>query len=905
MNKSADKLLFKSDDVPSNNNLSSPSQAPVQPASQDPEAWKVMVIDDDRSTHDVTSLVLEDFSFEGRKLQILNGYSGEDVRRMMSEHPDTAVLLLDVVMETEHAGLDAVKYIRDQLKNHFVRIILRTGQPGQAPEDEVITHYDINDYKDKSDLSSVKLNTAMVVALRSYQDLKKIHKLATSNDSLEQLVKERTVALAETNQQLKDEVQQRTDSEAQLAEAQRLARIGSWVWDASTEKMTWSDQIYRILGLDISKDVGSYALFLNSIHPDERNAVEETHKKTIKNKAPFFNIEHRIIKPDGSQLYVCQQGEIYLDSNGQIQGITGTLQDITERRIAEESMRKLSLAVEQTADSILITDRKGVIEYVNPAFEETTGYSKAEILGKNPNILKSNGQNEVFYKRMWNTILAGEVFSDVVINKRKDGSLYYEEKTITPQKNSQGVITHFISSGKDISERMESQQKLQHLAHHDSLTGLPNRMLFQDRLHQAIPRMGWHKRHIGILFIDLDRFKRINDTLGHDVGDLLLCDAAERFSQCVREGDTVARLGGDEFAIILNDLASKNDINPVAEKIIESLSQPFMINNNELFISASIGISMFPEDGRDNKALLKKADIAMYHAKANNGGTYFFYADEGNVDAAERLALESKLTRALDRGEFYLNYQPQLHLASGKIISREVLLRWSHPQFTNISPAEFIPLLEETGLIVPVGEWVLRTACLDEMIRQNAGLPAQRIAVNLSIRQFCQSDFVRIVESIIKETGIDPNYVELEVTEGLLINNVTETAKILHQLHDLGVKLSIDDFGTGYSSMNYLKRLPFDTLKIDQSFVRDITTNSDDAAIASAIITLAHSMELEVVAEGVETLDQLDFLHQQGCDVIQGYLCCRPIPFDEINAFEDIPDNISHHLKKNTPDKNN
>jgi len=899
MNKSADKLLFQPDDAPSTNSLNTTSHSPIQPASKAPQAWKVMVIDDDRSTHDVTSLVLEDFSYEGRKLQILNGYSGEDVRRLMSEHPDTAVLLLDVVMETEHAGLDAVKYIREQLNNRFVRIILRTGQPGQAPEDEVITHYDINDYKDKSDLSSIKLNTAMVVALRSYQDLKKIQKLATSNDSLEQLVKERTVALAETNQQLKDEVQQRTDSEAQLAEAQRLARIGSWVWDTNSGEMTWSDQIYRILGLDISTDEANYPSFLNSIHPDERITVEETHKKTIENKAPFFNVEHRIVKPDGTQLYVCQQGEIGLDSKGQILGITGTLQDITERRIAEESMRKLSLAVEQTADSILITDSVGVIEYVNPAFEETTGYSKKEILGKNPNILKSNGQNEVFYKRMWNTILAGEVFSDVVINKRKDGSLYYEEKTITPQKNPQGVITHFISSGKDISERMESQQKLQHLAHHDSLTGLPNRILFQDRLHQAIPRMGWHKRHIGILFIDLDRFKRINDTLGHDIGDLLLCDAAERFSQCIREGDTVARLGGDEFAIILNDLASKDDIPPVADKIIRSLSQPFLINNNELFISASIGIAMFPEDGRDNKALLKKADIAMYHAKANNGGTYFFYADEGNVDAAERLALESKLTRALDRGEFYLNYQPQLHLASSKIISREVLLRWSHPQFTNISPAEFIPLLEETGLIVPVGEWVLRTACLDEMIRQNAGLPAQRIAVNLSIRQFCQSDFVRIVESIIDETGIDPKYVELEVTEGLLINNVTETAKILHQLHDLGVKLSIDDFGTGYSSMNYLKRLPFDTLKIDQSFVHDITTNSDDAAIASAIITLAHSMELEVVAEGVETLDQLDFLHKQGCDIIQGYLCCRPIPFSEINSFEEIPDNVKHYLNKN------
>jgi len=898
MPEPTDKLLFSSDDSSPDNSKKSSRNAPLPVEPNALQDWKVMVVDDDRSTHDVTSLVLDDFTYEGRKLQIVNGYSGEDVRRLMSEHPDTAVLLLDVVMESENAGLEAVRYIREHLKNRFVRIILRTGQPGLAPESEVISHYDINDYKDKSDLSALKLNTAMVVALRSYQDLKKIQKLAMSNDSLELLVKERTIALAKTNQQLKDEVQQRADSEAQLAEAQRLARIGSWSWDIKTGSMTWSDQIYRILGHEVSGTEVNYATFLDSICENDKASVEAMHSYLIEKKPPFFSIEHHLITSDGAPLYVCQQGELEIDDSGQILNITGTLQDITERHDAEESMRKLSLAVEHTADSIMITDKEGIVEYVNPAFEDTTGFSKAEILGKKPSALKSDKQNEVFYKRMWNTILAGSVFSDVIINKRKDGSLYYEEKTITPQKNAQGVITHFISTGKDISERMESQQKLQHLAHHDALTGLPNRILFQDRLHQAIPRMGWHKRNIGIMFIDLDRFKRINDTLGHDVGDLLLCEAAERFNSCIREGDTVARLGGDEFAIILNDLASQADVPPVAEKIIKSLSEPFTINNNELFISASVGISMFPEDGRDNKTLLKKADIAMYHAKANNGGSYFFYADEGNVGAAERLALESKLTRALDRGEFYLFYQPQLHLDSCKIVSREVLLRWSHPQFTNISPAEFIPLLEETGLIVPVGEWVLRTACLDEMVRQKSGLTPQRIAVNLSIRQFSQSNFVRVVESIIKETGIDPKYVELEVTEGLLISNVIETAKILHQLHELGIKLSIDDFGTGYSSMNYLKRLPFDTIKIDQSFVRDITTNTDDAAIASAIITLAHSMELDVVAEGVETMQQLEFLRNQGCDLIQGYLCSRPKPFNEIETFDEISQDIKQYLKR-------
>ncbi len=505
-------------------------------------------------------------------------------------------------------------------------------------------------------------------------------------------------------------------------------------------------------------------------------------------------------------------------------------------------MKKLSLAVEQTADSIMITDVNGKIEYVNSAFEEITGYKKTEILGQTPRILKSDAQNKKFYRRLWESILNGDVFSDVIINRRKDGTLYYEEKTITPQKDVMGKITHFISSGKDITERMESQDLLKHLAHHDNLTGMPNRLLFQDRLRQSMSRVSWHKRIIAILFIDLDRFKRINDTLGHEVGDQLLCQAAERLNGCLREGDTVARLGGDEFAVILNDLASRDDISPICEKIIHSLTQPFVINGNELFVSASIGIAQFPLDCEDNKTLLKKADMAMYEAKAKGGENYCFYSDQGNAGQFERLSLESKLRRALENNEFFLHYQPQLHLKNVQVISREVLLRWTHPEFSDITPNIFITVLEETGLISPVGEWIMLQACKDEMIRQKAGFVPQRVAVNLSIRQFKQSNFVSRVEDIINQTGIKADCLELEVTESLLIKDISETAKTLHELHELGVKLSIDDFGTGYFSMNYLKRLPFDTLKIDQSFVRDIMQNKDDAAITSAIITLAHSM---------------------------------------------------------------
>lgn len=865
--------------------------------------WKLMVVDDDKSTHDVTSLVLDDFTYLGRKLEIIDGYSGADLRLLLEQHPDTEVLLLDVVMETENAGLEAVKYIRDELKNDFIRIILRTGQPGLAPENDIITEYDINDYKEKSDLTSLKLNTAVIVALRAYQDLQRMQRLATSNDTLEQLVKERTSELSETNARLEQEIRQHSESEHRLAEAQRIAQIGNWEWDLNTDQMHWSDQTYRILHRNQTVIEPTYQSFISSCHPDDTNAVSTAHRTVLDDPEGFFSLEHRILTPDGSIVYVCQQGELGLDAHGKPVRIAGTLQNVTERHEAIEAMRKLSVAVEQTADAIMITNRDGVIEYVNPAFETIAGYEKAEVVGKKPNILKSNMLNEAFYHRLWTTILKGEVFSDVIVNRRKDGSYYYEEKTITPQRDALGNITHFISTGKDITDRMESQRKLYHLAHHDPLTGLPNRVLLQDRLEQAIPRIRWHKRTIAVLFLDLDRFKIINDSLGHDAGDQLLKEVAERFSQCVREGDTVARLGGDEFAIILNDIACKDDVTPIASNLINALSIPFDIKNRELYISTSIGIALFPDDSKDTKTLLKKADIAMYQSKATGGGAFCFYTEEADSEAIERLSLETKLRHALERNEFFLHYQPQVELKTGSIVGKEALLRWDHPDFVDITPAQFIPILEDTGLIVPVGLWVLHQACTDEMARQHAGLPGLRVAVNISIRQFKQRNFAQDVETVLNETGIDPKYLELEVTEGLLIDNITETATVLHQLHELGVILSIDDFGTGYSSMNYIKRLPFDLLKIDQSFVRDITTNSDDAAIASAIITMAHTMELGVIAEGVETAEQLEFLSQIGCEYIQGYLCSRPIPFDDVYVFENLETKINTclaHLRDKT-----
>jgi len=886
MNKLGEKssLLFESDVVESDDN----DHARIK--SQEP-VWKILVVDDDEIVHQVTLMVLKDFSFKNQALEIIQGYSGADAKRLMKEHPDVAVVLMDVVMETDSAGLEAVQYIRETLSNRFVRIILRTGQPGLAPEHEVITNYDINDYRDKTELTAQKLITTITTSLRAYNDLRKIEGLASSNINLEQRVRERTREIMKINQELQGEIGARRKayqelqlSEARLSNAQAIAKIGNWDYDIETGELTWSEQLNSIAGLPGKTGFPNYRAMLDLVHEEDRDAIVSAINKAL-TEGLSFDIEHRLRRQDGSIGYVHQQALVEKSDTGIPIRISGTIQDVSQRRQTEDQMRKLSGAVDQIADAVMITDKSGVMEYVNPAFEKMTGFSRAEVIGKTPSILKSDKQHPAFYQRLWKTILRGETFSDVIINRRKNGSLYYEEKTITPQLNSEGEVVHFISTGKDVTERIESQERLHHLAHHDALTGLPNRVLLLDRLNQALTRSLWRSRKIAVMFLDMDRFKVINDTLGHDAGDDLLKLMSERLLDCVRPGDTVARLGGDEFAVILNDIARYDDVLPVAKKILETLTQPVHINEHELFITSSIGISMFPNDGGDSHTLLKKADVAMYRAKEKGKDNFQFYTSDDDNRAVERLTMETQLRRALVRDEFTLNFQPQLSLVNGEIIGLEALIRWKNKDKENVSPMQFIPILEETGMIIPVGDWVLQKACQQQKAWQEAGFAPHRIAVNLSIRQFQSRGLVKRLEEILSETGLAPEYLELEITENLLIDQIKDTAKLLHELHEMGVFLSIDDFGTGYSSMNYLKRLPFDNLKIDRMFVRDVTNNPDDAAITTAIIDLAHTMKLQVIAEGVETKEQLQFLKGRRCDAMQGFLFCPPIDARSLEEF--------------------
>jgi len=560
-------------------------------------------------------------------------------------------------------------------------------------------------------------------------------------------------------------------------------------------------------------------------------------------------------------------------------------QDITERRKAEIQMQKLSRALEQTADVVQIADRDGIIEYVNPTFERVTGFTFADAVGRKTNLLKSGRQSQGFYENLWKAILSGNVFSDVFINRRKDGSLYYEEKTITPLRDTDGRISHFVATGKDITERVQTQERLAYMAQHDPLTELPNRTLLLDRLKQSLAGARWHNKRVAVLFVDLDRFKTINDTLGHEVGDRLLQQLAGRFQHSVHEGDTVARFGGDEFVILLDDVASEEDIVNVAQKVLKALTPPFEVDHQTLYVTASIGVSLFPNDGEDASTLLKNADIAMYRAKEAGKNTYQFYSADMSARAFERLTLESSLRRALDQGEFRLYYQPQVDVETGAIVGVEALLRWQHPEFGLVMPADFIPLLEETGLIVPAGEWVLQTACAQLAAWHAQGWRRLHLSVNLSPRQFQAQDLTTVVKRALDSCRGDPARLELEITEGVLVRHAPGTVEALESLDQLGVRMAIDDFGTGYSSLSYLRRLPIDILKIDRAFVRDIPHDPDDSAITSAIIALAQSLKLEMIAEGVENEAQRDFLRAQGCRVMQGYLFSRPQPPEDVTRL--------------------
>ncbi|HRE55670.1 MAG TPA: EAL domain-containing protein, partial [Candidatus Competibacter sp.] len=552
----------------------------------------------------------------------------------------------------------------------------------------------------------------------------------------------------------------------------------------------------------------------------------------------------------------------------------------------EAELRLAARVFENSREAIMITDADNHILSVNRAFIDITGYSAEDVLGQTPQLLASGRHDRDFFQTMWHAVVTEGHWQGELWNRRKNGEIYPEWLGITAVYDARGHLTHYVAIFSDLSERKATADQIEFLAHHDPLTALPNRVLLYDRLEQALTQAERQRTAVALLMLDIDRFKLVNDSLGHEIGDQLLQAVAMRLRQQVRDTDTISRQASDEFLILLPETGLEG-----AERVVDNVlkclkNEPFKIADHNLNLTASVGVSLYPAYGRDSDSLLKQAGIALDYAKNGGGNTYRFYAASMNVDTLERLHLETSLRLALDRGEFLLYYQPQFAMDSGLIVGAEALLRWQHPEWGLVVPGRFIPVAEDSGLIVPIGEWVLREACRQARAWRDAGLRSITVAVNLSAMQFKRSDLLATVTHALQESGLAPDFLELELTESILIQDVDSALKVVRQMRAMGVKLSIDDFGTGYSSLSYLQKLAVHKLKIDQSFIRGLSGNdTDSAAIIRAIIQMAHSLKLLTVAEGVETGQQLSFLRHHRCDEMQGYYLGRPMPALEFAAW--------------------
>jgi len=571
----------------------------------------------------------------------------------------------------------------------------------------------------------------------------------------------------------------------------------------------------------------------------------------------------------------------FTQAGGAVGGLVGFMLDITERKRMEERLQQAATVFDSSAEGVTITAPDGTIVAVNRAFTEITGYHEDEVAGRNSSLLQSGRQNKAFYREMWATIARNGRWQGELWNKRKDGQVFPVWLTISAVKDAAGTLTHYVGVFSDITAIKTAYEQLNHLAHHDALTGLPNRLLLEDRLYVALQRARREQSGLAVLFVDLDRFKTINDSLGHHVGDRVLCEVSTRLSALIRESDTVARLGGDEFLILMEGIAEPAAASSVADKILENLRDIPVSLEHEFFVGVSIGISIYPQDGDDSATLIKHADVAMYRAKERGRNTHEFFTAEMSYSSLDRFRMETDLRRAIERDELRLYLQPQFSLKTGSLIGAEALVRWRHPEQGLIFPGKFIPLAEESGLIVAIGEWVQRKACQCWAEWLEAGFNPGVLSINVSGVEFRRGRIQETVRKTLDATRLPPGRLELEITESAVMSQAESSIQVLNDLRDMGISLAIDDFGTGYSSLAYLKRLPLNKLKVDQSFVSGLPGDAEDCAIARAVIALGHSLQLTIIAEGVETQEQCEFLTREGCDEMQGYLRGKPMPIDE------------------------
>lgn len=678
---------------------------------------------------------------------------------------------------------------------------------------------------------------------------------------------------------------------------------GKLIGEAETGRASLTDIVFRHMQEGIM--VLDHTLKIISINPwaqkvlkcNEDSLLGELYSTLFLKKDDYSHITSQLKVHGnwtGEVLKKRLDGEIYFEwhnvravynSEGNLSNYVIVFRDMSKQKDAQNDRRLAAKVLENISEGVIITDPRGHILSVNPAFEVVTGFTENEVIGKNPNVFQSGIHGTEFYKKMWAELTETGYWKGEIWNKKKNGEVFPEWLTISSIKDNEGKVSNYVAVFSDITDRKHTEEKLRKLAHYDTLTGVANRYSLNKRLESLIDTASKYNQQLAVLFLDLDRFKHINDTLGHSYGDLLLKEVSYRLKGLIKNKDFIARLGGDEFVIVLSNIKHPKEAVHVAEEIIQSLTKSFILNHHEVYVSTSIGVSLFPLDGVSMETLLRNADKAMYKAKSSGKNHYELYHSGMHQNESKQMKMEVLLRKALDFNEFFLVYHPQVDVKTRQIVAVEALIRWKQDELGIVSPADFIPLAEETGLIVPLSNWVIKQACEDIKKIHLHGFPNVKVSINISALHFNQDNFVKSVEDILSTTNVNPHTVDFELTESMIMPNATETIRKLVKLKKLGLKLSVDDFGTGYSSLSYLNRFPLDTLKIDKSFIGKIGIYHDDSTIVEAIISIAHRLNLTVVAEGVESKRQLEFLKKESCDLIQGFYITKPVPLEDLMDF--------------------
>jgi diguanylate cyclase (GGDEF)-like protein/PAS domain S-box-containing protein len=818
--------------------LSPPRAAPgVQ--SGDDSAPRVLVVEDNP---DMNNFLVSSLTGHYRVTSALDGQQG--LEKALIETPD---LILSDVMMPKMSGDRMVEELRQHAKLEDVPIIILSAKADDELRVRLLRH-GVQEYLNKP--FSVDELLARVGGLLTDR-ARSQRKLQASDERFRATFEQAAVGIAHVSPEGR-----------WLRVNQRLCDMVGYT----------REELLELTFQDIT-------------HPDDLGADEELVKRVLSNELATYSLEKRYVRKNGELLWISLTVSLVRDDAGEPDYFIGVAQDINERKAAESLQRLAARVFQSSAEGVVITDADQRILAVNEAFSEITGWPAEEVVGRSPTLLQSGRHDSLFFQTMWASLKRTDQWRGEIWNRKRSGEIYPEFLTISAVRDPSGRIENYVGVFADMSASKAFQEDIDFLAHHDPLTSLPNRSLLRARLEHSMEHARMHRRSLALFYIDLDRFKKLNDNLGHAAGDQILLAVVKRMEPLVGRGNTLARVGGDEFVLLGDDITEPQAAVALARRLQDAFARPFEVDGKDFYVTASVGVGMFPRDGEDIDVLIGNADIAMSQAKDKGRNAFCFFESEMNEGALERLRLETDLRRALSLGEFEVWYQPQVYLPGGQLVGAEALLRWKHPDRGVVSPVEFVPLAEELGLIGDIGAWVLTQVCSQVCAWDAAGFVLPRVAANLSSLQFERGDLLGEVKAIVEASKIDPRRIELEVTESTIMRDTAQCVSILNGFRAMGIQLAVDDFGTGYSSLAYLKALPLTRIKIDRSFVRDLPHNANDEAIARSIIAMAHALGLEVIAEGVETWEQAEFLKREGCAEAQGYLYSRPLQAEAVPDY--------------------